>query len=136
MRNLGAETGVGQGQNVERETANSKRQNAIGSPKEVVNRYLRVDAGTRHERVRFMAVIDVDGVRYTTNYSHDDISFISYVTIGFVPPYRLWVSDLIQYDDQSAYDDFFAILTFIIGLQGRGSGFSLIEVLIRHCFSL
>ncbi|QXH76905.1 hypothetical protein [Pseudomonas salmasensis] len=107
LRNLGAETGVGQGQNVERETANSKRQNAIGSPKEVVNRYLRVDAGTRHERVRFMAVIDVDGVRYTTNYSHDDISFISYVTIGFVPPYRLWVSDLIQYDDQSAYDDFF-----------------------------
>lgn len=54
-----------------------------------------------------MAVIDVDGIRYTTNYDHDDISFISYVTIGFVPPYRLWVSDLIQYDDQGAYQDFF-----------------------------
>lgn len=117
-----------------RETATSKRQNAMGPPKEVVNRYLRVNAGTPHERVRFMAVIDVDGVRYTTNYDHDDISFISYVTIGFVPPYRLWVSDLIQYEDHDAYEDFFAKLMYIIGPLGRGRGFLLIRVLIRRFF--
>ena len=99
LRSMGAEA--------VRETATSKRQNAMGPPKEVINRYLRVNAGTPHERVRFMAVIDVDGIRYTTNYDHDDISFISYVTIGFVPPYRLWVSELIQYEDHDAYQDYF-----------------------------
>ncbi|WP_248752667.1 hypothetical protein [Pseudomonas sp. MWU15-20650] len=96
-------TVVGKDQGTETEVATGRHERGL----EVVNRYLRVDSSASHEKVRFMAAIEVDGVRYTTNYIKDDFNFLSYVTIGSVSPYTLRADELVLYADHNAYDDFF-----------------------------
>ena len=100
LRRAGAEA-VSTDQGTETEAASRWRREAV----DVVNRYMRADPSASNEKVRFMATIDVDGVRYTTNYSFGDISFSSYVIIGSVRPYKLGVHELVQHTDIHAYQD-------------------------------
>lgn len=72
---------------------------------EVVDRYLRLDANTPIEDMRFMASINVGGVTYTTNYTKEDVQFDSYISIRAVQPYRLLAQNLVGHVDVSAYND-------------------------------
>ncbi|AZE93144.1 hypothetical protein C4J96_1010 [Pseudomonas orientalis] len=108
-RRVGAE-GAGLCQDAEKAAAGLRhpRRGSDAEPDpemEVVIRYLRVDSSAASEKVRFMAAIEIEGNRFTTNYVEGDISFTSYVTVGFETPYKVPVSELLPHIDLSAYED-------------------------------
>lgn len=71
--------------------------------KEIVDRYMRFEPNRPIEDVRFMAVIILGGVKYTTNYSVGDTPFNSYISIRPMRPYRLLVGQLSLHTDIDAY---------------------------------
>jgi len=74
-------------------------------PLEMVERYMRVNAGQPIQSYRFMARIQIAGKVYTTNYTDDDASFNSWVEIQPERPYVLRVAQLVRYIDNRAFED-------------------------------
>ncbi|AZE76827.1 hypothetical protein [Pseudomonas synxantha] len=90
----------------EAEMVSRRRLDAV----DVVERYMRVDPNASSKSVRFMAIIEVDGVRYTTNYVGDEFTFLSYVDIDFIRPYKLLERELVlHYDAEALWDGVFDI---------------------------
>ncbi|AZE53279.1 hypothetical protein C4K03_1108 [Pseudomonas synxantha] len=81
---------------------------ALGSadvaPKQLLERYLRIEPGRSNETRRFMASIRINGKIYTTNYTDDDTSFNSYVEVTPTVPYVLKTAQLQQFIDHTAFE--------------------------------